>query len=67
VAEYLADIGGGAGVADDEATDAEGRIVVRLEHPGPWLLAATVLRRVDRADLEWQSDFATLTFAVGKP
>ena len=48
-------------------TDAEGRIALRLEHPGPWLLAATVLRRVDRADVEWQSDFATLTFAVGKP
>lgn len=48
-------------------TDAEGRIAVRLEHPGPWLLAATVLRRVDRADLEWQSDFATLTFSVRRP
>ena len=40
-------------------SDADGRIAVRLEHPGPWLLAATLLRRVDRADLEWQSEFAT--------
>ena len=47
-----------------ETTDADGRIAIRLEHPGPWLLAATMLRRVERADLEWQSEFATLTFAV---
>ena len=50
-----------------ETTDADGKITIRLAHPGPWLLAATVLRPVDRADLEWQSEFATLTFAVGKP
>jgi uncharacterized GH25 family protein len=47
-----------------ETTDAEGRVAIRLEHGGPWLLAATVLRPADRADLEWKSEFATLTFAV---
>lgn len=42
-------------------TDASGRAVVRLPGGGRWLLRATVLRRASGPDVDWESDFATLT------
>ena len=45
-------------------TDADGRTTLSFPADGRWLVAATELRRVRRAGLEWESDFATLTLAV---
>lgn len=48
------------------ATDAEGRARLSLPSTGRWLLRATDLRpaTADRPELDWQSDFTTLTFEV---
>ena len=45
-------------------TDAEGRVRIRLEHAGRWMLRATVLRVSGRRDKAWRSDFTTLTLEV---
>lgn len=45
-------------------TDATGRATLRLAREGRYLIAATNLRRASRKNLEWESDFATLTLAV---
>lgn len=45
-------------------TDAEGRLTVALPRSGRWLLRATHLRHVDTPQVDWESDFATLTVAV---
>jgi uncharacterized GH25 family protein len=45
-------------------TDANGSATFTLIRPGRWMLRATELRRSTREDLDWESDFATLTFAV---
>jgi uncharacterized GH25 family protein len=45
-------------------TDAEGRTSIRLHRPGRWLLRATVLRKSANNEMDWKSDFATLTFEV---
>jgi uncharacterized GH25 family protein len=45
-------------------TDANGRARVVLPTSGQWLLAGTDLRRSTKANLEWESDFTTLTLAV---
>jgi uncharacterized GH25 family protein len=46
-------------------TDAAGRATVPLPRAGRWLLRATLLRRAGDPALDWESDFATLTVAVG--
>lgn len=48
------------------ATDAEGRVRLTLPLRGVWLLRATDLRPAPaaRPELDWQSDFTTLTFEV---
>ncbi len=43
-------------------TDAEGRARFALGAPGPWMFAATDLRR--RADGTWESDFTTMVVEV---
>ena len=43
-------------------TDADGWARFVFDHAGPWLLAATELRR--RADGGWESDFTTLTVEI---
>ncbi len=43
-------------------TDADGWARFVFDHAGPWLLAATELRR--RADGEWESDFTTLSVEI---
>lgn len=45
-------------------TDAVGRVAFVVPRAGRYLLRATVLRRATAADLDWESDFATLTVAV---
>jgi uncharacterized GH25 family protein len=46
-------------------TDASGRAAFLLDRPGRWLLAGSHLRRTTRPDLDWESDFTTLTVQVG--
>jgi len=45
-------------------TDASGKASVPLPKQGRWLLFGTHLRRVNEPNLEWRSDFVTMTFAV---
>jgi len=48
-----------------QTTDANGTVTFTLARPGRWMLHATQLRRSSQPGLDWESDFATLTFAVG--
>lgn len=43
-------------------TDAEGRASFRLGERGRWLLRAVHLRPATDSELDWESDFATMTF-----
>lgn len=45
-------------------TDVAGRVAYRLGREGRWLLRGTELRKSSRPDVEWESDFATLTIEV---
>lgn len=45
-------------------TDDAGRATFPLPGAGRWLLRATELRPSDGKEIDWQSDFATLTFEV---
>lgn len=45
-------------------TDADGRAAFRLDRPGRWLIAGTWLRKADKPDTDWESDFTTLTLLV---
>jgi hypothetical protein len=45
-------------------TGADGRVEFRLPGAGRWMLRAAVLRRAAEPDLDWESDFATLTGAT---
>jgi uncharacterized GH25 family protein len=49
-----------------QTTNANGEVTVTFPREGVWLLNATSLRRSSRAGVEWESDFATMTLAVGK-
>lgn len=42
-------------------TDATGRVSFRLNKGGRWLLRGTDLRKSDKKDVDWESDFTTLT------
>lgn len=55
---------GSAGTA--QRTDAGGRATFRLDAAGPWLLAGTDLRESTQRAGEFESDFTTLTFEVGR-
>jgi hypothetical protein len=44
--------------------DAHGIASVVLKEPGRYLLSATDLRHAEEKDLDWESDFTTLTFDV---
>ena len=48
------------------STDAKGRARLSLPSSGTWLLRATDLRPApaNRPELDWQSDFTTLTFGI---
>ncbi|MDB4870777.1 MAG: ABC-type Co2+ transport system periplasmic component-like protein [Gemmatimonadales bacterium] len=45
-------------------TDAAGHASVPLPKQGRWLLFGTRLKRANEPNLEWRSDFVTMTFAV---
>ena len=45
-------------------TDAAGRAAFRLPGGGRWMVRATVLRPAAEPDLDWESDFTTLTGAT---
>jgi len=45
-------------------TDAEGRVTIRFERSGRWLLRGTQIRRSSKPDTDWESDFTTLTLEV---
>jgi uncharacterized GH25 family protein len=47
--------------AEFRATDSEGRVAFKLRRAGKYMLRGTDLRRSTKADLEWESDFTTLT------
>lgn len=46
-------------------TDSEGRVRLRLDRGGWWLIRATVLEPSPKPDLDWESRFTTLTVFVG--
>lgn len=48
-------------------SDAAGEVAFRLDRAGPLLLHGIVLRAVDAADRDWDSDFTTLTLIVPAP
>ena len=48
-----------------QTTDGAGQTAVRLEKSGRYLLRATHVRRANRGDADWVSDFTTMTFTVG--
>lgn len=48
-------------------TDSEGRVRLRFDRGGWWLIRATVLEPSSKPDLDWESRFTTLTLFVGKP
>jgi uncharacterized GH25 family protein len=45
-------------------TDSEGRVRLRLERGGWWLIRATLLEPSSKPDLDWESRFTTLTVFV---
>ncbi len=45
-------------------TDAAGRVVFTLDRAGKWMLRGTRLRPATQPDLDWESDFTTLTLEV---
>lgn len=48
-------------------TDAEGRVVFRIEAPGPWLVKAVhMVPAPDGLEADWESLWASLTFAAGR-
>lgn len=47
--------------AEFGATDNEGRVAFKLKRAGKYMLRGTDLRRSTKPDLEWESDFTTLT------
>ena len=49
-----------------QSTDSEGRATFKIERAGKYLLRGTDLRPSTKPDLEWESDFTTLTIQVRK-
>jgi len=50
---------------DQGRTDREGRVTLRLEPSGEWLVSTVhMVPAVDSADADWESTWASLTFAV---
>jgi uncharacterized GH25 family protein len=54
----------GAGQVANLEPDGQGIVSVVLKEPGRYLLSATDLRHAEEKDLDWESDFTTLTFDV---
>lgn len=45
-------------------TDRQGRATIKLDRAGPWLLKAVKIVRIKEGKADWQSHWASLTFAV---
>lgn len=54
-----------AGKGETRKTDSAGRVAFKLEKTGRWLFRGTDIRKSSQADVDWESDFATLTLEVG--
>ena len=48
-------------------TNIDGKVSVRLDKSGRWLLRGTDLRKSSKQDVDWESDFTTLTVQVSGP
>jgi uncharacterized GH25 family protein len=55
------------GAVPARASDAAGRVSLALDAPGPWLIRATRLVEAGARDLDWRSQFTTLTLEVSPP
>ena len=51
---------------DSRKTDSNGRITFHVGKEGRWLLRGTDIRKSNKAESDWESDFTTLTFEVKK-
>lgn len=58
-------VAAGAKTGSLTKTDADGRVRLRLDRAGWWLIRATLLERSSESDLDWRSHFTTLTVLVG--
>ena len=54
----------GETAAVNQQTDAQGRVAFKLERGGWYLARVTDLRPATGKDLDWESEFATMTFEV---
>jgi len=51
-----------------QKTDADGRVMVRFDRPGPWFVRTLHMApSTEFDDADWQSWFSTLTFGVDQP
>lgn len=57
-------VSAGAGKGETRKTDSAGRVAFKLERAGRWLFRGTDIRRSNKPDVDWESDFATLTLEV---
>lgn len=60
----LSAVSAGATRGETKKTDAEGRVTFQCNNAGPWLLRGTDLRKSSKENLDWESDFTTLTLEV---
>ncbi len=60
-------VAGGATKGETRTTDAAGRAVFKLDKAGPWLLRGTDVRKLEKPEADWESDFTTLTVEVASP
>lgn len=66
----VADVGVGLLAANARSgslskTDSDGRVRLRPDRAGWWLIRATVLEPASKPDLDWESRFTTLTIFAG--
>ena len=47
-------------------SDAQGRVSFVLDRPGPWLIKAVRIERLQDQQQEWESHWASLTFSLGR-
>lgn len=55
---------GGTSKGETRKTDSAGLVSFLLDKPGRWLLRGTEVRRSSQPDVDWESDFTTLTLEV---
>jgi len=57
-------VGAGEAKGETRKTDSAGRVVFRIGKAGRWMLRGTDIRKSKIPDVDWESDFATMTFEV---